>query len=72
MEWITDDLPDDPGCYLVLWLPKNRFMRPTEGKYFYEICEFEAGEWVGEIKQAGRSGYDVFAWMPLPSQEGLK
>lgn len=65
-EWkpVSKQLPDKYDSYLVMWRSL------TEGypdRLFYEICEYEpeVDEWE-RIEQAGETGAEIIAWMPLP------
>ena len=64
--WIptSEMLPDKYGCYLVMW---RSLTEDFTDELFYEICEYipEEDEWE-RIEQAGKSGAEIVAWMPLP------
>ena len=63
--WISveERLPEKYGDYMILWKPKSYRTK----KLFYEITEYEDGEWIGKIPQSEPyGGYEVFYWRELP------
>lgn len=62
---VSERLPEEYGEYMVAWIPKDWSGNRREA--FYEIVEYEDGEWIGGIPQAEPlGGYEVLAWMELP------
>ncbi len=65
--WISveEGLPEKYGDYMILWKPKSYRTK----KLFYEITEYEDGEWIGKIPQSEPyGGYEVFYWRELPAE----
>ena len=65
--WISckDELPEVAyGEFLIAWVPKNG--GDPKKKTYMEFMEFENGQWIGNIPQAGKDGFEVVAWMELP------
>lgn len=63
--WISveERLPEKYGEYMILWKPKSYRTKTL----FYEITEYEDGEWIGKIPQSEPyGGYEVFYWRELP------
>jgi len=64
--WIPceDRLPTEYSNYLVTWKDK------TSDKNYLEIVEHDpyqnGNPWMGDIPRAGKDGYEILAWMPLP------
>lgn len=65
--WIPceERLPEKYGEYMILWKPKSYRTKTL----FYEITEYEDGEWIGKIPQSEPyGGYEVFYWRELPAE----
>lgn len=65
--WISveERLPEKYGDYMILWKPKSYRTKTL----FYEITEYEDGEWIGKIPQSEPyGGYEVFYWRELPPE----
>lgn len=65
--WIPceERLPEKYGEYMILWKPKSYRTKTL----FYEITEYEDGEWIGTIPQSKPyGGYEVFYWRELPAE----
>ena len=63
--WISvnERLPEKYGEYMILWKPKSYRTKTL----FYEITEYEDGEWIGKIPQSEPyGGYEVFYWREVP------
>ncbi len=62
---VEEALPEKYGEYMILWKPKSYRTK----KLFYEITEFEDGDWIGKIPQSEPyGGYEVFYWRELPAE----
>lgn len=71
-DWISDDLPDTEGEYLIAWKGKLG-MTEDWGRTFMEIADYHPAidsfdeAWdVAHIYDRGWTDVKVLAWMPLP------